>query len=318
MTSSLPRHLSLGPGGEFDRIREIAAALGAAAGPLGDDCALVALGNTTLAASIDCSLEGVHFRTDWMTFPEIGWRAAAAALSDLAAEGAKPFGLLVSVGAPESGGNDLAAIMGGVGSAAHSVGATVLGGDLVRAERFLVDVCVLGTVDRPVRRIGAHAGDALWVTGTLGGAGLALRDLVAARRPDPDALRRLVRPVPRIAAGAWLAARGATAMIDLSDGLTGDAAHLAAASEVALEIALERVPSWIGIEPLLAVSSGEEYELLVALPPAFGDSQARAFQLAHDLPLTRIGSCGAGTGVRFTDRGAAVAVPRGFDHFASG
>ena len=73
-----------------------------------------------------------------------------------------------------------------------------------------------------------------------------------------------------------------------------------------------------GAVTLLAVSSGEEYELLVALPPAFGDSQARAFQLAHDLPLTRIGSCGAGTGVRFTDRGAAVAVPRGFDHFASG
>jgi len=318
---SPPAHIPLGPGGEFDRIRAIIAGLGPDAGDLGDDCALIPLGGTILAVSIDASLEDVHFRTDWLSFPEIGWRAAAAALSDLAADGATPLGALVSLGVPDNGkrtsDNDDAAveIMTGVGAAAQSVGAKVLGGDLVRAEKYLVDVCVLGTVERPVRRVGAHVGDGLWVTGMLGGAQLALRELMAGRRPDPEVMRRFAQPVPRIAAGRWLAANGATAMIDLSDGLVGDAAQLAAASGVGIEIALERVPSWLGVQPLLAVASGEEYELLVALPSVFGEPQARRFRQAHDLPLTRIGTCAVGRGVRYTDRGAPVAVPRGYDHF---
>jgi thiamine-monophosphate kinase len=320
--------IALGPGGEFDRIRAIIARLGPDAGELGDDCALVPLGGTILALSIDASVEDVHFRTDWLTFREIGWRAAAAALSDLAADGVQPLGVLVSLGVPDHGkrsadGVDGAAeIMTGVGAAAHSVGAKVLGGDLVRADKYLVDVCVLGTVERPVRRAGARPGDGLWVTGTLGGAGLALHELTAGGRPDPDVMLRFAHPVPRIAAGRWLAAHGATAMIDLSDGLAGDAAHLAAASGVGIEIALERVPSWLGVEPLLAAASGEEYELLVALPPAFGEPQAKSFRQTHDLPLTRIGACLAGgagpRGVRFTDRGAPAAVPGGYDHFPRG
>src|SRR5437879_9333008 len=99
----MPRHLPLGAGGEFDRLRAIFTRLGDAAADLGDDCALVSLGDTTLAVSIDCSYEGVHFRTDWLTFHEIGWRAGAAALSDLAAEGAKPIGVLVSLGGTDDG-----------------------------------------------------------------------------------------------------------------------------------------------------------------------------------------------------------------------
>jgi thiamine-monophosphate kinase len=328
----MSKHLPLGPGGEFDRIRAIIAGLGAAAGPIGDDCALLPFGDTTLALSIDASLEGVHFRTDWLGFPEIGWRATAAALSDLAAEGAQPIGVLVSLGVPSDGQRstdnasaavDAAAeIMMGVGAAAQSVGAKVLGGDLVRAERYLVDVCVVGKADRPVRRAGARASDGVWVTGTLGGAAQALRELQAGRRPDPDAMRRFAHPEPRVAAGRWLASHGATAMIDISDGLAGDARHLAAASGLVVEIALERVPCWMGVQPLLAARSGEEYELLVTLPAAFGEGQARAFTLAHDLPLTRIGTCvpapkGGPGAARFTDRGVAVAVPGGFDHFAS-
>ncbi|MBI1967233.1 MAG: thiamine-phosphate kinase, partial [Gemmatimonadetes bacterium] len=92
------RHLELGPGTEFDHIRGIIARLGGAAAELGDDCALVPVANTTLAASIDVSLEGVHFRTDWLSYEEIGWRSGAAALSDLAADGAQPIGVLVSLG----------------------------------------------------------------------------------------------------------------------------------------------------------------------------------------------------------------------------
>ena len=240
----MSRHLALGRGGEFDRLRAIFARLGAAGRALGDDCALVPCGDTTLAVSVDLSVEGVHFRTDWLAPAEIGWRAAAAALSDLAAEAARPIGVLVSLGLPRGGKRDAAAdIMHGVAAVARSVGAVVLGGDLVRAARYVIDVCVLGSARRPVQRAGARPGDGLWVTGTLGGAGAALAALRAGRRPAPRLRRRYAHPVPRIAAGLRLARSGARAMIDVSDGLAADAAHLAAASGVRVEIALERVRS---------------------------------------------------------------------------
>jgi len=317
------RSLRLGPGGEFDRLRAIFVALGTAGRDLGDDCALLSIGGRTLAISIDLSLEGVHFRTDWLALREIGWRATAAALSDLAAEGATPLGVLVSLGVPGNRqrrtGNASPAvqIMAGVGAAARSVGASVLGGDLVRSPRYLVDVCVLGVAQRPVRRSGARPGDGLWVTGRLGGAGLALAALRAGRgrRFAPALRRRFARPVPRIAAGRWLARRGARAMIDISDGLAGDAGHVAAASGVGVAIELERVPCWPGVTPLAAVRSGEEYELLVAMPRRFGTAGAKAFGRATGLPLTRIGACIAGRGVRMTHDGRPITPPPGFDHF---
>jgi len=312
----------LGAGGEFDRLRAIFARLGDAAAELGDDCALVSLDDVTLAVSIDCSYEGVHFRTEWLTFEEIGWRAGAAALSDLAAEGAKPLGVLVSLGLPadnrEPTTDPAAEIMAGIAAVAKSVGAKVLGGDLIKADKYLVDVCVLGTAPQPVRRAGARPGDALWVTGTLGGARLALQRLQTGRPLEGPLRGRFAHPEPRVAAGQWLAAQGATALIDLSDGLSSDAGHLAAASRVGVEIALERVPCWPGVDPLSAVASGEEYELLVAMPAAFGDARARGFPQQFGGPLTRIGVCGSGPGggVRFTDRGQPVAVPAGYNHFA--
>ena len=295
--------------GEFDRLREIFARLGPRAGELGDDCALVPLGGTTLALSIDCSVEGVHFRTDWLTFEEIGWRSAAAALSDLAAEGATPIGVLVSLGMPGAGSRDHGAeIMSGVGDAAVSVGAKVLGGDLVRSEQYLVDVCVLGTAERPVRRAGARPGDGVWVTGRLGGAALALAAYQTRTRPGGALSRRYSHPEPRITAGRWLAAHGATAMIDVSDGLAADAGHLATASGVGLEIALERLPCWEGVAPLAAAASGEEFELLVTLPATF---KAKA-----EFELTRIGECVRGGGVRLLEGNTPVALPAGYDHFA--
>src|SRR5712691_3384408 len=229
------RDVRLGPGAEFDRLRTIFSRLKeqCAAFAFGDDCALVRIGGTTLAASIDLSVEGVHFRTEWLSFQEIGWRATAAALSDLASEGAQPIGALVSLGIPRGKGNgeggkadDAAEIMAGVGGAVRSVGAKVLGGDLVRSERYLVDVCVLGTASRPVRRTGARRGDGVWITGTVGGAGLALAQLQAGAgrgvgvgvATNGALWRRFARPEPRIAAGRWLARRGAHAMIDVSDG----------------------------------------------------------------------------------------------------
>jgi len=308
-------HLALGSGGEFDRLRAIYERLGESGHSLGDDCALLGVQNATLAVSIDLSIEGVHFRRDWMSATDIGYRAASAALSDLAAEGGRPAGLLVSLGVPDRG--EIAPdIMAGVGECATEVGAKVLGGDLTQSDRIIVDVCVIGTAPRPIRRIGAQVGDGVWVTGSLGAMRLALNAYRGGRRPSPDIARRFARPTPRLAAGQWLAAQGATAMIDLSDGLTGDAGHLAAASRVAMEVALERVPCWLGAEPLVAAASGEEYELLVTMPARFGDKQAQAFTEQLGLALTRIGSCLVGSGVRFTDRGNAVRAPAGYDHFA--
>ena len=157
--------MNLGPGKEFDRIRAIIARVAEITGDgsgLGDDCALIPLGATTLALSIDSSVEDVHFRTDWLDFKEIGFRAAGSAFSDLAADGASPIGVLVSIGLPtadgkEGGDTDPAAeIMAGVATMARNLAARVLGGDLTRADKYSVDVCVLGTADHPVRRSGAR------------------------------------------------------------------------------------------------------------------------------------------------------------------
>jgi thiamine-monophosphate kinase len=223
------KHLGLGPGSEFDRIRAIAHVLGDRAGELGDDCAVLSRPEGSLVISTDLSIEGHHFRREWLTPEEIGWRAAAAGLSDLAAEGAAPIGVLASVAVPRGEANATERIMAGVGSVAAEVGGRVLGGDLSAGPFVIIDVTAVGHTDRAVTRSGARPGDGLWVTGRLGGARAALDAWREGREPDGSARERFARPAPRIVAGQWLSARGARAMIDVSDGLAGDAAHLAAA-----------------------------------------------------------------------------------------
>lgn len=320
--------MNLGPGNEFDRIRAIFERLTQLLpenAPLGDDCALLPFGDITLALSIDASVEGIHFRTDWLDFKEIGFRAAGAALSDLAAEGAMPVGLLVSLGLPQKE-NDAKAdpaveIMEGVAAMAGNFGAQILGGDMTRSEKYTVDVCVIGRAEHPVRRSGAREGDALWVTGYLGGAALALEKLRAGERMSKLLRNRYACPEPRIEAGRWLALHGATSMIDISDGLTADAQHLAAASAVGIEINLEQIPCWEAVDAMAAVASGEEFELLVTMPPTFGDASASSFRADTGMPLSRIGTClrGAGGrrgGVRLLDHTKPVPLPAGYDHFA--
>lgn len=311
-------HTSLGPGAEFDRIRRIWARLGERAVGGGDDCAIVRVGAERLAISTDLSIEGTHYRLGWLSADEIGWRATAAALSDLAAVAAQPMGVLASVAAPREWPEEqLADLMAGAGDAAASVGAVVWGGDLVRSDRVAVDVTVVGRVDgEPVLRRGASGGDGLWVTGRLGGPFMALAAWDARREPDETARARFARPEPRIAAARWLRDRGARAMIDLSDGLVADAGHFAAASGVGWTIDVDQLPLHSSVEaPEVALVSGEEYELLVALPPGTDDAIAADFAGAFDLPLTRIGRADQPDGVRLMRDGTRVWAPKGFEHF---
>lgn len=317
------RSLALGPGPEFDRIRRIAQLLGPQGVGLGDDCGLVREGEEFFALSTDVSVEGVHFRPQWLRPEEVGWRATASALSDLAAEGADPLGLLCAVTmparAPEA---HLLQLMSGAGAAAKSVGALVLGGDISTGASWTVTVTVIGRTRAPVTRGGAQPGDRLWVCGMLGGARAALEAWRRGEQPSPGARARFAHPEARIAAGRWLARHGAHAMIDLSDGLAGDAGHLAAASAIGLEIELHAIPvapeaipeaERLGISAQqFAAEGGEDFELLVALPPRF--NAASAFAQDCGIALTQIGTVGEGNGARFLLGGRPIAL-KGFDHF---
>ncbi len=311
-----PFHTPLGSGGEFDRIRGILRRLGDRAGSTGDDCAIVTVGREQLAVSTDIALEGTHFQVGWLSPLEIGWRAAAAGFSDLAAVAATPAGVLVSLGVPSEWPEEfISELMEGVGDLARDLGASVWGGDLVRADRVVIDVVAIGSVQEPVMRRGASVGDGLWVTGSLGGPAAALRCWNAGVEPEATARERFVRPRPRIAEAVWLRQHGARAMIDISDGLLGDAGHLAAASDVAWEIESERVPVHGAASPEDALMSGEEYELLVALPDEMHLDAARAFEDEFRIPLTRIGRAREGGGVTVLKEGSPTALPAGFAHF---
>jgi thiamine-monophosphate kinase len=314
---------ALGPGTEFDRIRGIVRALGDSAAGLGDDCGLIQQGDEFFALSTDTSVEQIHFRLDWIGLEEVGWRATAAALSDLAAEGAEPIGVLAAVTSPRTAGErELLKLMSGVGAAADSVRAAVLGGDLSSGTAWSVTITVLGRTRTPITRDGARPGDGLWVTGALGGARVALEAWTRKEEPSAEARARFAHPVPRIEAGRWLGRHGAKAMIDLSDGLAGDARHLAAASQVELQIALDTLPLERGVSAeaellgitagQFAAEAGEDYELLVALPPRFDG--AADFTRECEIGLTNIGSVGQGSGVRFLSQEGELRL-KGYDHF---
>lgn len=312
-------------GPEFDRIRGIVDALGDAAGDLGNDSGEIPTGEGTLLASTDACVEHIHFQRDWLSAEEIGWRSAAAALSDLSAQGAAPVAILTALALPATTPeSEISGVMRGVGAVARAAGAKVVGGDLVRARDWMVTVTVLGWALRPVLRSGASPGDTLWVTGTLGGARAALDAWLDGRVPPAGARQAFAHPPLRGDAGRWLAAHGATAMLDLSDGLAADVRHLAAASAVQATLTLERVP----VEPdaaaaalslstdptLYATKGGEDYELLAAMPPGFGAAGVREFEQATGHGITQVGTVERGSGVRLLLRGERIRAA-GFDHF---
>jgi len=230
----------------------------------------------------------------------------------------------VALGMPADAADDSVAFMEGVGAAVDAAGGTVLGGDLSTAPVWTCDVTALGRASNPVTRAGARAGDGIWVTGPLGGARAAVRAWEAGRDPERDARERFAKPATRIGAGRWLAAAGAHAMMDLSDGLAGDVGHLAAASRVGIDIDLGLVPvapsaareaARAGEAPShFAAAGGEDYELLVAMPEGFGVEGARDVREEIGVPLVRVGHVVTRPGVRLLDGGRPVSL-EGFDHF---
>ncbi len=324
--------------GEFDLIAALRARL-PQPGPrvllgVGDDAAITAPEGVT-ATSVDAIVEGVHFRRESTTLDAIGRRALAAALSDLAAMGAQPGEAYIVLGVPEDldEAGCLELLEGAEGLAART-GTALVGGDISRSAVLFVAMTVVGharDAESLVRRGGADAGDLVAVTGELGGAAAALllleRGAEGAGVPDnlATALRtRLLDPCPRLAEGRALAANGASAMIDVSDGLGADAGHIAAESGVGLEIDLAALPLQAGVrevamatgeDPLeLAAGGGEDYELLCCLPPASLD-RARAAVAEVGGSLTVIGRCvrGEGGGVKLSAPSGRELRVRGYD-----
>jgi thiamine-monophosphate kinase len=302
----------------------------------GDDAAITAPGGAT-ATSVDAIVEGVHFRREEAGLHTVGRKALSTALSDLAAMGAEAGEAYVVLGAPgEFGEDDFDALLEGLLEVASATGTTLAGGDLTRAPVLSLAVTVVGHAARPERfvtRKGAKPGDLLVLTGEIGGAAagrLLLDDTAlaaAVSEPTAEALcARQLDPTPRLRSGHALATAGARAMIDLSDGLAGDAGHLSRAGAVTLRIdagalpiagGVAEVAVAAGLDPLqLAVSGGEDYELLAAVSPESLDEVSTGLRKAAETTLTPIGEVAAGGGVEIRLPEGGLLEVRGHDHFA--
>jgi thiamine-monophosphate kinase len=327
---------------EDELVRAIRTILGGPApgvilGP-GDDAALVEPGTHTGVLTADLLVEGVHFELDWISARDLGHKAVTVNVSDVAAMGGSPRFGLVSLGLPADVELPwVVELYGGIREAAQDYGMAVVGGDVSRADRAVVSVAVTGEVapGRAVTRAGARPGDRIVVTGTLGRAAGGLR---LARSGDRAAVgsswgRDLVaahdRPVARVGEGQTLAGSGATSMIDVSDGLAMDLGRLCAESavgaavelaEIPVDPALERLRAATGAEPLrLALSGGEDYELLATLPSDAVAGAAASLRDRFGTRLTDVGEIRAAPGMVAVDADGEESPlePSGWDHFAA-
>jgi thiamine-monophosphate kinase len=318
MSASPQAPITLGPGREFASIARWVRQWGARAHGIGDDAAILDVpAGMRLVVSTDTTTEDVHFRRPWLAPIEIGWRATMAALSDLAAMGAEPLGVLIALGAPTSWDRDLDDVLRGVGDACAAAKVSIIGGDTTRSPVLTLGVTVLGSAAAPMRRDGARPGDWIYLTGSLGGPRAALEAWEAGLVPRATHRARFARPVARLSMGAWCAANGATAAIDLSDGLVADAGHIAAASAVRLEMELARIPVLGGLAATEALASGEEYELLVTGPAGMAEA-AKAARIGTLTPIGRVAAppVGEGPGVIVRDGPQRVDPPAGYDHLS--
>ena len=307
------RNIDLGPGKEFDLVRTLLSEWGKSAQCIGDDAAIVEVPpGEKLVVTTDTSVDGVHFRREWLNHFEIGYRATAAALSDLAAMAARPLGIVIALTLPEADRLEARALATGMREGASAVLCPIVGGDLSSGKMLSLTITALGSVASPLSRAGAKAGQRVYVTGYLGGPAAAVRAWRAGKEPTARDRARFANPVPRIEPAVGLAQRGATSAIDISDGLIADLGHVAAASKVCIEIDVDRIPHVEGVSSIQAANSGEEYEI-VATAPAI---DTEAFAAEFGLALTEIGRVVAGPpGVELQKDGKKISAPPGFDHF---
>jgi thiamine-monophosphate kinase len=277
---------TVGELGEFALIDAITARLGAAAsGPAvllgpGDAAAVVAAPDGRVVATTDVLVEGRHFRTDWSAPSDVGARAAAANLADVAAMGAAPTALLVGLALPSDRDVDwVLGLVDGFAEEAASAGAVVAGGDVVRGDVVVVSVTALGTLEgrEPVTRAGARPGDLVAVAGRLGWAAAGLAVLSRGFRSPRALVEAHRRPAPPYAEGPRAAALGATAMVDVSDGLVADLGHVARASGIGIQLAADafHVPQEfqdtaraLNADPAhWLLGGGEDHALAATFPP---------------------------------------------------
>jgi thiamine-monophosphate kinase len=292
---------------------------------VGDDCAVVAASRSRILLTTDALVEHVHFERAWMSARQIGRKAYLVNASDVAAMGGRPRFCLLSVGVPaDFPAADLVAIERGVVAAASATGASLVGGNLSRADQLFLSLTLIGDAPRrPVTRGGARSGDLVFVTGMLGQAALGLKHLRRAPSAGGAAVRRFREPPCRVDVGAALAARAiASAMIDVSDGLLRDLSHVCAASRVGAEIRSTDVPcsdELRGVDPSLAMHGGEDYELLFTVPPRRLPA-LRRLRASLSCRVTEIGRIlPRRDGLRVLDEhGRPMSVGTlGHDHFAS-
>jgi thiamine-monophosphate kinase len=287
---------------------------------IGDDAAVLKSAGRWVW-TVDAAVEHVHFERAWLSLADLGFRSFQAAASDVSAMGGAPFAALSSVIFPSHfAAAELNQLARGQRAAARALGCAIVGGNLARGAELSITTTVVGSVPRrPLLRSGARVGDELWLSGDVGWAAAGLRLLQAGtRRGTSTAARRALsafrRPQARLAAGLELA-RGAHAAIDISDGLAGDARHLAQASGVELLIdvaallatlspALHSLAARLGVSALeLALYGGEDYAILAAGPKRARPTSARV-----------IGSVGKGQGVWLLHGGQRRRAGRGFEH----
>lgn len=299
----------------------------------GDDAAVVRA-RPVCAVSVDTMVDGTHFRLreGWASAAEVGHRALASALSDLAAMGARSGEAYLALGLPEGLGEDQAlALVRSASALAAATGTAIAGGDIVAAAALTVSVTVVGWADDEselVGRDGAMVGDMVGVTGTLGapGAALAVREGRATGAGSIERLLQRVRaPVPRLQEGRALAGAGVHAMIDVSDGIATDAAHLGRASAALLRVELARLPLAGGVAEVcaelglpaceLAATGGEDYELCFCASAENRSRVEAAVDSAGGVGVTWIGEVVAGApGVSLLgERGNEVELG-GFEH----
>jgi thiamine-monophosphate kinase len=329
----------MGPVGEFEllaRVRERLPPVGPRVRlASGDDAAITVPGAAT-ATSVDALIDGVHFRREHCSLAQVGRKALAAALSDLAAMGAEAGEAYVVLGVPaDIDEDDCLELLDGMAELSETTGTSLAGGDVTRAPVLTLATTVVGyaeDAEAMVTRAGGRPGEVLALTGEIGGAAAGLiileRPETAAALPATtvEALRRRqLEPTPLLEAGNALARAGATAMIDVSDGLGGDAAHLAGQSGVRALIDAASLPLAEGVaevaaaagrDPVeLAASGGEDYELLAALPPDRLREAAAAVE-ASGSRLTPIGELVEGKGVEIRLPDGGTLQPAGFDQLA--